>query len=58
MGVKLISDAAFAGKLTLDECRKFHAFSLLSVLTAASTLAALPLAYGEVRAAIQQVKGD
>src|SRR4051794_4018939 len=37
MGLKLLTDAAFAGKLTLDECRKIRAFSLWSLLAAEAT---------------------
>ena len=48
LGCKLLADAAAAGKLTLDECTKIRAFSIWSLLVTASTLAALPLAYGEV----------
>ncbi len=57
MGVKLIGDAAMAGKLTLDESRKFKAFSLWSVLTALASWTALPLAFPETKAAIQQLRG-
>ena len=51
MGLKLFADSAMAGKLTLDECKKFRAFSLWSVLTAAATWTALPLALPEAKAA-------
>ena len=37
MGMKLLADTAMAGKLTVDEFKKFHAFSLWSVLTALAT---------------------
>ncbi|MBV9035358.1 MAG: vitamin K epoxide reductase family protein [Acidobacteriaceae bacterium] len=57
MSLKLLADAAFAGKLTLDECRKIHAFSLWSLLAAGATFAALPLAVGETRAALHHLTG-
>jgi hypothetical protein len=44
MGVKLLADAALAGKLTVDSCRKYRAISVWSLLTAAATFAAIPLA--------------
>lgn len=56
MGMKLVADAAMAGKLTVDEFRKFHAFSLWSVLAALATWTALPLAFPETRAALQQLR--
>ena len=56
MGMKLIADAAMAGKLTADEFRKFHAFSLWSVFTALATWTALPLAFPETKAAFLQLK--
>ncbi len=52
MGLKLLADATFAGKLTVDECTKFRAFSLWSVLAAAATMTALPFAFPEVKAAV------
>ena len=55
MGLKLLADAAFAGKLTLDECRKFRAFSLWSLLAAGATFTALPLAVPETKAALRQL---
>ena len=57
MGLKLLADAAFAGKLTLDECRKFRAFSLWSLLAAGATFTALPFAVPEMKAALQQLRG-
>ena len=57
MGSKLLADAAFAGKLTLDECKKFRAFSLWSLLAAGATFMALPLAVPETKAAVQQLMG-
>ena len=55
MGLKLLTDAVFAGKLTLDECRKFHAFSIWSLLAAGATFTAFPLAIPETRAAIHHL---
>ena len=57
MGLKLLADAVFAGKLTLDECRKFHAFSLWSLLAAGATFTAFPLAIPETRAALRCLQG-
>jgi hypothetical protein len=57
MGLKLLTDAAFAGKLTLDECRKFGAFSLWSLAAACATFTALPLAVPEVKVALRQLTG-
>jgi hypothetical protein len=57
MGLKLLTDAAFAGKLTLDECRKIRAFSLWSLLAAGATFVALPLAAPEVKQALRNLTG-
>ncbi len=56
MGAKLLGDALMAGKLTLDESKKFKAFSVWSVLTALTTWTALPLAFPETKAALQQLR--
>jgi len=58
MGLKLFADSALAGKLTLDECKKFRAFSLWSLLAAAVTWTALPLALPETKAAFDRVTGQ
>ena len=58
MGLKLLADATFAGKLTVDERRTFHAFSLWSLLVAAATWLALPLALPETKAALRQLIGQ
>ena len=58
MGLKVLADAAFAGKLTIDECRKYQAFSLWSVLIAAATFTALPLAIPEMKAALRELTGE
>lgn len=55
MGLKLFADSVMAGKLTIDECRKFRAFSLWSLLAAAATWTALPLAFPEAKAAFLRV---
>lgn len=55
MGLKLLADAALAGKLTLDSCRKFRAVSVWSLLAAAAAFAALPLAFPETKAAIRRL---
>ena len=57
MGLKVLADATFAGKLTLAECTKFRAFSVWSLLTAGATFAVLPLAIPEAKAAICQLIG-
>jgi hypothetical protein len=57
MGFKLLADAAFAGKLTLDEFTKLRAFSLWSLLAAGATFAALPLAIPEIKAALGHLLG-
>ncbi len=57
MGLKVLADAALAGKLTIDECRKYGAFSLWSLLAAAATWAALPLAIPETKEAVRQLMG-
>lgn len=56
MGLKVLGDAAFAGKLTVDECRNHHAFSLGSLITAGAAFAAVPLAVPEVKTAIRHLK--
>jgi hypothetical protein len=58
MGVKLLADAALAGKLTVDSCRKYHAISVWSLLAAAATFAALPLAIPEAKAALRRLNGE
>ncbi|MGH9582158.1 MAG: vitamin K epoxide reductase family protein [Bryobacteraceae bacterium] len=58
MGLKVFADAAFAGKLTLEECTKYRAFSLWSLLAASATFAALPLAIPEAKAALRHVIGE
>jgi hypothetical protein len=57
MGAKLLADAALAGKLTVDSCRKHHAISVWSLLTAAATFAAVPLALPEAKAALRCLTG-
>lgn len=57
MGLKVLADAVFAGKLTLQECTKIRAFSVWSLLTAGATFAVLPLAIPEAKAAIRQLMG-
>src|SRR5665213_2017970 len=57
MGIKLLADAALAGKLTVDSCRKYHAISVWSLLTAAATFAAIPLAVPEAKAALRCLTG-
>jgi hypothetical protein len=57
LAVKLLGDSAMAMKLSLDEATKFRAFSIWSVLVAAATWTALPLALPEALAAVGQLDG-
>lgn len=54
MGLKVLADAAFAGKLTVDECRNFRSLSLWSLLVAGAAMTALSLAIPETKAALRQ----
>lgn len=56
MAVKLLADAALAGKLTMDSCRKYRAVSPWSLLTAAASFTALPLAIPEAKAAFRSLR--
>jgi hypothetical protein len=58
MGVKLLSDAALAGKRTVDACRKYRSISVWSLLAAAATSAPLPLAIPEAQAAFRCLTGE
>ena len=58
LAIKLLADSAMAAKLTGDECTKMKAFSLWSILTAAATWTALPLALPEAIAAFRQLTGQ
>jgi len=58
MAVKLLADAALAGKLTANSCRKYHAVSVWSLLAAAATFTALPLAIPEAKAALRRLTGE
>lgn len=58
MAMKLLADAAIAGKLTIDSCRRYQAVSPWSLLTAAASFTALPLAIPEARAAIRSLTGE
>jgi hypothetical protein len=51
MALKLFADSVMAGKLTLDEVKKFRKFSIWSLLAAAATWTSLPLALPEAKAA-------
>lgn len=55
MGVKVIFDAAQAGKLTVDQWVKHRAFCSWCLLAAAATFAMIPLMIPELRAALRQV---
>lgn len=58
MGLKLLADAVLAGKLTVDACRKYRSLSVWSLLAAAATFTALPLAIPEVKAALRCLTGE
>ncbi len=58
MTAKLLADAAYAGKLTLDEMTKYRSFSIWSLSAAAATFAALPLALPECKAALKNLRGS
>ena len=58
MGLKMLSDAILAGKLTLDECAKFRSFSLWSLLVAGATFTALPLAIPETKRLFAGLRGE
>jgi hypothetical protein len=55
MSLKLVADSVTAGKLTLDELKKFRTFSIWSLVAAAATWTALPLALPEAKAAYLRV---
>jgi uncharacterized membrane protein len=58
MGVKALADAAFAIKLSIDQSTKYKAYCSWCVTSALATLAAVPLAWPETRAAWQHIRGD
>ena len=57
LGFKVLADATLAGKLTIDGFRKFGAFSLWSLLVAATTWTAVPFAMPEAKAALHHLIG-
>ena len=57
MGAKALLDAALAGKLTVDEWTKYRAFCFWCLLTTAATLAVVPFATPETRAAVRTLVG-
>jgi len=57
MGVKAVADAAFAVKLLIDQPTKYKAYCTWCVTGALATLAVLPLALPEARAAWKHVGG-
>ncbi len=57
MGVKALGDAAFAVKLLIDQPTNYKAYCSWCVTGALATLAALPLAWPEARAAWRQIGG-
>lgn len=58
MGVKALADAAFAIKLLIDQPTKYKAYCSWCVTGALATLAAVPLAWPETRAAWQTLRRD
>jgi uncharacterized membrane protein len=56
MAAKALLDAVAAGKLTVDEWTKYRAFCFWCLLTTTATLAVLPLAIPEARAAFRELK--
>jgi len=57
LGVKALADAAFAGKLLIDQPTKYKAYCSWCVTGALATLAVVPLAWPEARAAWQHIRG-
>ncbi len=57
MGVKTLADAALAVKLLIEQPTKYRAYSAWCVCAALATLAAVPLALPEARAAWQEIGG-
>jgi hypothetical protein len=57
MTAKLLADSALAAKLTIDAWGKYRTLSVWSLLTAAATFAALPLAIPEAKAALRCLTG-
>lgn len=58
MAAKTLLDAAFAGKLTIDQWTKYRAFCFWCLLTTAATFTALPLAIPETKAALRGLTGE
>ena len=56
MGVKALADAAFAVKLLIDQPTKYQAYCCWCVTGALATLAIVPLAWPEARAAWNHVR--
>jgi len=57
LAVKVLVDAAQAGKLTVDQWTKHRAFCFWCLLAAGATFATVPLAIPEARAALREVSG-
>jgi len=57
LAAKVLFDAAQAGKLTVDQWTKHHAFCFWCLLAAGATFATVPLAIPEARAALREVSG-
>jgi uncharacterized membrane protein len=58
MGVKALADAAFAVKLLIDQPTKYKAYCSWCVTGALASLAVVPLAWPEARAAWNQLRGN
>ena len=56
MGVKALADAAFAVKLLIDQPTKYKAYCSWCVTGALATLAVVPLAWPEARAALGRIR--
>ncbi len=56
MGIKALADAAFAIKLLIDQPTKYKAYCSWCVTGALATLAAVPFAWPETRAALRHLK--
>lgn len=55
LGVKASLDSALSAKLTVDQARKYRAFSLWSLVAAGATFGMLPLVIPEARAALRRL---
>lgn len=56
LGAKLLLDAGYAAKLTVDQWTHDRAFCIYCLTAAGATFATLPLAYPEARAAFRRIR--